>query len=249
MINLLENPSILPSLPQNWVGTYVGSRVSAYGVGERFAPFYTDSVGTVVSVLDGNAVLAGDAADAAEWAAFLLQAEVSTLMAERSVAEKLAKYLQLPIYSQKVMQLRHFTGTNLPTTFAPSPREMYPVLSAVFTENLPPFDNWYVDVSHRLRHGVCHVAGIKKEEGTAAVAMTVAETAGGAVIGSVATLPTYRKKGFSSACIGNLITVLHAENPAKKIWILPKTDYAENLYKKLGFSVCGEAGKIVFKGR
>ena len=146
------------------------------------------------------------------------------------------------------MQLGRFTVPHFPKADAPSPRDMYPVLSAVFTENLPPFDSWYVDVSHRVRHGLCHVAGIRRGEELAAVAMTVAETGNGAVLGSVATMPAYRRQGLSTACIGSLIAAVQDENPEKTIWIIPKTDYAENFYRKLGFFACGEVGKIVFKG-
>lgn len=246
MIRLSEQLSDLSSLPQNWAGIYIGSRAAAYGIGKRFAPFYTDEAGTLLSLLDGNAVLVGEATDTAEWADFLSHAEIATLRAERAVAEKLAKKSKRPFSVQRVMQLQQFTGTLPSAISVPSPREMYLVLSAVFSENLPAFDNWYVDISHRLRHGLCHVAGIQRDEMLVTVAMTVAETTKGAVLGSVATLPAYRKQGFSGACIGHLVSNLRKENPDAAIYIIPKTDYAESLYRKLGFSVCGEVGTLQF---
>lgn len=58
---------------------------------------------------------------------------------------------------------------------SPTPREVYPLLCACFGDTLPPFESWYADVSHRLRHGHCRLVGIRAGETLAACAMTTAE--------------------------------------------------------------------------
>lgn len=58
---------------------------------------------------------------------------------------------------------------------SPAPREVYPLLCACFGDTLPPFESWYADVSHRLRHGHCRLVGVRAGETLAACAMTTAE--------------------------------------------------------------------------
>lgn len=123
-----------------------------------------------------------------------------------------------------------------------TPREIYPVLQACFGGAVPPFSPWYVDVSHRLRHGNCRIVGFREGGGAAACAMTTAECAGAAVIGAVATLPSCRGKGYASA---DVLTLAHAlAGEGRRVYLSPKNEAARRLYAILGFAECGRWAEL-----
>lgn len=239
MIKLCDSALCIPTSTDSWEQTFVLSRLSAYGTNAVFAPFYTDGRGGVASVLDGYCILTGDFADMDEWAIFLsMHQDIHTVSATHSVANRLGAVLhKTPLY-REVMQWKTLQTIATESVKTPTPREIYPVLSTVFKDTLQPFDGWYVDVSHRLRHEICHVAGVYDADTLVSTAMTVAESENAVVIGSVATLPNYRKRGYAAQCIYALI---HNCKP-KTIFIQPKNDAAKGLYEKLGFEICGKIG-------
>ena len=67
------------------------------------------------------------------------------------------------------------------------------------------------------------------------MAMTVAETQQAAVIGAVVTAPSYRRQGLASRCITNLLAQLADK---RTVWIAPVDTIAEQLYARLGFTIC-----------
>ena len=238
MIALYTN-NVPPVLPHDWAGTYIASRIAAYGTQQQFAPVYTDDNGSVASVLDGNMIVCGDAVDVREWAAFIsFQPCIHSVTAEMSIAKPLAECLHTSLHTKKVMRLQQAGVFDSEGVVAPSPRELYPLLSEVFGTEAPPFEGWYVDVSHRIRHGLCKTAGVSRDGMVVSTAMTVAETPQAVVIGAVATSPNYRRQGLAGRCIGKLI----AESAGKAIMIAPKNENAERLYSNMGFAVCGEIG-------
>ena len=101
-----------------------------------------------------------------------------------------------------------------------SPRELYPLLSACFSEGLPSFDGWYADVSHRLRHGCCRIAVVHENGRPVACAMTTAEGGGAALIGAVATHPDFRGRGYASACVAYLTALLQQER--RQVFLSPR---------------------------
>ena len=113
----------------------------------------------------------------------------------------------------------------------PSIRDVYKHLASVFTD-FPAFDGWYVDVSHRMRHGCCHIATIEDGDDIVSTALTVSETENAALIGGVATSFTHRKKGYATQCIKTLLSTL----PQKIVYIAPVDADAQRLYQSLGFA-------------
>ncbi len=233
MIRLFEGES-LPSFAVNWQSTYITSRYLAYGGNAVFAPFFADDKDTVLSVLNGHGILYATQFDVEEWACFLRMCpDITTVTASLDVAIPLAKALQQTVTEKKVMRLT--TSLPLPTEKVTEqmPRQVYPLLCDVFGDAMPAFDDWYVDVSHRLRHDNCTVAGIAWDDETVSTAMTVAQTSQAVVIGAVATAPKARKRGFAAQCIAYLAN----KNAGKEIMISPKNPYAERLYTDMGFVV------------
>ena len=240
MIRLLTNQS-LPAFDINWQSTYIQSRYMAYGGNASFAPFFIDDNNTVVSVLNGHAVLYATQFNADEWSCFFaMHPDITTITASWDIAQMLADALETCVHPKKIMQLQGALSSAAALVTAQTPRQIYPLLYQVFGDTMPAFDEWYVDVSHRLRHGNCTLAGISRENETVSTAMTVAQSPKAIVIGAVATAPTARKRGYAAQCIGYLAEI-HKD---KTIMISPKNPYAEQLYSDMGFTVIDTIGQI-----
>lgn len=231
----------------------IAGQWTAYGGTCPFLTFWEADGGSRLSRMEDTAFLAlaaeGDREEALLFLSMLPEAH--TVRTDGDSARRLAAlYAQngVPavLKTGAVMRLddaghfpAHCSG-NLVTDC--SPREIYPLLTACFGETMAAFDGWYVDVSHRLRHGVCHIAAVREEECLVATAMTVAECDTAVLLGAVATHPDWRGQGLASACVGALAG--QAQAVGKAVWICPKNPGAQRLYAKLGFAVCGEWGTV-----
>ncbi len=233
------------TLPHNWQGTYCANRLKAYGIQADFAPFYKDENDGFLSILDGNGILCGTSIVLEEWATFIsMHPAIKTVCMAFSQAEEIGSLLHREVSEKSIMRLQ----TTLPTPeiplIQPSPREMYPLLSAVFGDTMPPFETWYVDISHKIRHGLCHTIGVQDNGKLVSCAMTVALTDTIAVIGAVATAETHRKRGYAAQCLRGLTQNVRTIKPDTEILISPKNDGAKRLYTALGFTVCDTIGCI-----
>lgn len=243
MIRLFAGEA-LPELSINWQSTYIESRFLAYGGTAPFAPFYMDDNNSVLSVLNGHAVLYAEELDVQEWACFLaMHPDITTVSASLEIATALAAVLQQPLQTKKVMQLQSPLSVAVTEAEEQMPRQVYPLLSKVFDDTMPAFEDWYVDVSHRLRHNNCTLVGVCWEGETVSTAMTVAQSADAVVIGAVATAEKARKRGYAAQCIGYLAE----KHKEKTVMISPKNVYAEKLYEKMGFVVTDTIGQFTTK--
>ncbi len=233
------------TLPQNWQGTYCANRLAAYGIHADFSPFYKDENGNVLSLLDGNGILCGTNIVLEEWATFIsMHPAIKTVCMTLPQAEKIGDLLDKKVVQKPIMRLQSTMPASEIPLVQPSPREMYPLLSAVFGDTMPPFETWYVDVSHKIRHGLCQTIGVEVEGKLVSCAMTVALTDTTAVIGAVATQETHRKRGFAAQCLRGLIGNVRKTNPNMEILISPKNDGAKHLYSALGFAMYDIVGCI-----
>jgi len=117
---------------------------------------------------------------------------------------------------------------------APYLPSVYDLLKEHFP-GISPFESWYPDVSHRVRHGNSHISVILEGERVVSTAMTVAETDTAAVLGQVATHPDFRRRGLAGRCIKSTIS----QCKGKELYILPVNENAQRLYEKLGFIIEG----------
>lgn len=213
---------------------------AAYGADTPFLRLYRVGDSGFLSVMDGAAVLYLPQVTeeiVEETALFLAgQNEIKTVRSAASVIKRLVTYLPCGTVAEKpIMRLESETPASDIVTQPIPPRDLYAVTRAAFLENTPPFEGWYVDVSHRLRHGCCRISGVVADEVAVAGALTVAECDDGAVIGGVGTLPDHRRRGYAGACVAALTASLSAEH--KTVWIVPKHEAAQRLYASLGFAV------------
>ena len=215
----------------------------AYGLSCPFVRYWEGEEGMVAAMMDGHLTLLPLKDALEETALFIsMQPEIRSLRTNRATAEQLGELL--PGWRLETGRVMKPGRTFHPSAVVSAPvlRMLYPVLTACFPGQLPPFDVWYTDVHHRLRHGLCRLAAVEVDDRVAACAMTTAECVGGGVIGAVATLPDYRGRGFASDCVSTLAASLQKED--RQVYLSPKNVGAERLYANLGFVPCGEWGSL-----
>ncbi len=227
MITLVEK--ILPTMERN--GTLVGRLLSwweAYGKHPQIAQFYKDEHGGCAVLVDGQAVLICNTTDSREEfvSFFSLRKDIKNIYTDIATAEA----FQLPFSCVEVMRCEKTIP--LQPLVSSSPQEIYTVLSTVF-ENFSAFEPWYLDVSYRMRHDLCHQTSVRKDDTLVSTAMTVAEWESGALLGSVATLPEHRRRGYAAQCV--LALTAFCQQAGKAVYISPKNKEAKRLYTALGF--------------
>ncbi len=98
----------------------------------------------------------------------------------------------------------------------------------------PAFENFYVDINHKLRHGTMRLLGLYENTSLAAVAMTVAESNTGAVIGAVACLPQCRSRGYGTYLVNYLTNILVDEG--KNVFVHRAENANKAFYDNLEFN-------------
>lgn len=233
MIRLLTQITQTDTVLSGYLNGYYG----AYGAEQSFLQFYGDEHGNQLAVMDGTATVCWKEINREELLLFLFsQPNVRTVRTDAKTGVALAEFWGTEAVIRPVMKCE-IAACAEGVTDSPSPRILYPFLVNIFPE-MPSFEPWYLDVSHRLRHGFCHICAAKSGEEVISSAMTVAEWTNGAMIGAVATHEGHRSKGLAARCVTNLTAELQAAG--KTVYISPKTEKAKRLYERLRFSVCDE---------
>lgn len=210
----------------------------AYGEKTAFLRFYAAEQGALLAVMENTATVAvppGVTANSEELGLFFAaQPDIVRVRSTAAVAQQLTGFSR---YRSGAV-LEAATGLRPVSNTQPlSPRQLYSVLAAAFGRAAPAFEGWYVDVSHRMRHGCCRSAGVTVDGQPVACALTVAETDTAAVIGGVATRPAYRQRGYAHACVAALTAALQAEH--KRVLIAPQDEKLQALYAGWGFVPAG----------
>lgn len=130
----------------------------------------------------------------------------------------------------------------------PDIKDFYNLILSSADENFTPpcFEDFYVDVNHKLRHKAMRVVGITDNGRLAAAAMTVAESDTCAVIGAVACNPKFRNLGYGTAVVKYISNSLINEN--KTVYLHRAENSNESFYEKLGFVQTGKWKEYRFGG-
>ena len=233
MIRLAQDADF-PSAVTNEVQVRICGLRITYGPNAPFIRYYADDMGSLLAVMDGVGLFHTDALTD-EWYAFLaMNPDVIAIHCARSIGEEL---IASGLWHGRVGGTMEFfgkapLGIDPDVCTAPHLPTVYELLRDHFP-GISPFNSWYPDVSHRIRHENSHIAAILDGEKVVSTAMTVAECADAAVLGQVATHPDYRRRGLAGKCV--ISTVFQCK--AKRLYILPIDSNAQKLYEKLGFKV------------
>ncbi len=230
------------NLPTKNCAVRIESLYRAYGLDTNFLQFYTDGIGGIASLMDGCCFLHLTNDISEEWMAFLhLLPNLKTLYTDETIGAQVVKVFGFSHKITPVMRLKKQMLTSVQSLEAPPLQPLYHLLKHVFVE-YTPFDSWYVDISHRIRHNNCHIASVIRNEQPIACAMTVAEAKHAVIIGGVATDEAYRQQGLAQQCIEQLLSAI----PQQTIFIVPINDYARRYYERFGFTVYEQQMEIDF---
>lgn len=227
----LEADPLFPRLAVN---------VAAYGLSSPFFDLWMQQIGeepvAVMGRLDGQMTLvARDGFDAGELALFLQAVGFETLLCKCAAARR------LPFFrAQTAALLRREkpvspAQTGLTLDWSPSPRTLYALLKtcAGVSIRLPPFDGWYVDVSHKLRRGLIRAVIAYEGGEPVGCAMTAGESEGQALLSAVAVVPERRGHGYGRALVDAMSKTL--QKAGKRVFLLRDANENEAFYRSLGF--------------
>ncbi len=101
---------------------------------------------------------------------------------------------------------------------------------------LSDYESYFLDISHRIRHGVSKVFAVRASCGEiVSTAAVTAVSKNSSVIGCVATDSEYRNRGFASALVGYLT----AKELSKKSRVFLHREREIRIYEKIGFKTVG----------
>lgn len=215
-------------------GCRIASLALAYGLNAGFAEFwlqYTElgEVCAAVSRLNGAVTLqVSHRADPVELETFLSHIGYGTLVRECGQEERTGTVMEWTGEAGTVCKVEaaDFAET-------PSLSKVYDLLDQCQEEGfqVPAFESFYVDVSHRLRHHTARVAALEENGRLLACGLSLWETTDSAVLGAVAAAPEARGKGLGSAVVLRILE----QQPEKKIFVFRAKGKNRAFYQRLGF--------------
>ena len=195
MISLATHAADLPRV-RGPFSLRIAAAAKAYGLEAPFLDVWQGN-GCWFSRMDGVLTLAGvpEPEGREETRLFLAACGGETVLCSRETA---ACFPEFSIQTEGPVLVRQQPGETapLPGEF-PSPRMLYQVLSACQSPSfpVPEFEPFYLDTSHRLRHGTAAAVVLEEAGKPAACALALAVTDTAALLTAVAVVPAFRKIG------------------------------------------------------
>ncbi len=222
MIKRVFSPSEMSQLPQKSIEAQkIRAILLAYGTEYDFCRFYR-SENFFLGGLNGSFVLCeiGDG-DLSELAEFLNINGFCELFCSGEAKEKLYGKLNS---DYKKLNLMEYCGKPISRSVEVNPdlQGFYSVLSTSFQIDFEP---WYLDMSHRVRHGVVQLRRL--EQSVLAIQHNLN---GEALLSQIATAPEYRGSGYASELISSVCEELRCS----RIFVLCEDDLSD-FYKRIGF--------------
>ncbi len=198
----------------------------AYGAKYDFCRFYRQDDG-YISVLDGSIVICtGEGCDYSELADFLRIQGFSDVFCSETAGKKLANALDR---TYELVDLMKFSGgtsyfdfdTDVPLS------DVFEIIREGFDIEFEP---WYLDMSHRVRHGVTRCCTLNNK----AALVIQHDINSEALLSQVATLKAHRGEGYAK----KLVTSVAASLAPSEVFIVCE-DALVSFYEKCGFEVVG----------
>lgn len=226
MIKLLEQAA---EPIKSALSARVASFMYAYGFGFGFARFWEQRSSSgeraLIASVDGNVTVAGEVCDADELARFLYAIGYANVMSD--VPLGLENERGFDVYLLDCDGAGKAHEPHEPPE-PPDYRAAYAALTSEF--DMPPFDVWYVDICHRVRHST---AVIEQLSGGVAVA---AGFEGEWLITGIAVPEADRRSGIGR----ELIHLLAESNGCRRLYAAVKTEAAAEFYCSCGFEKTAE---------
>lgn len=209
------------------------SLLEAYGTKYDFAVFYKqlDKAGNITSILsklDGDyTVSAGDNADFTELEAFFSTMGYTSVLSDDRL--RINDFYDQGVVMKTARKAEfHKNGAVI---------DDYPNLMDIFNMedyDQLDFESWYVDLSHRIRHGCSKAYTISINGQIISSAVFSSIWKNNAILTSVHTAGDYRHNGFGSALVSEMIMDVR-----NHVYLMREFNKNEKFYKRLGFENTG----------
>ena len=230
MIKLIESPEIITEyLKRDLFAVRILSLLEAYGTEYDFCRFYAqyndDGIITaIMSRLDGHISLSHtDLFNAEELAEFINTIGCETLLCDGE--------FDFDREYETGIIMKSFSKVEKVSTYAVI--DDYPSLVDMFNlddYSANDFSAWYVDMSHRIRHGCARAYTLSVNDEIISTAVFSSIYNGSAVLTAVRTLPEFRRMGYGSALVSYMLFDTEGD-----VYLMRETDKNKSFYEKLGF--------------
>lgn len=230
MIKQTDDIEILKSFPAADLFTVrINALAAAYGFSYDFARFYVQSdedgdLTAIISYLDNDATLAFlPEADFSELSFFFKTIGYSSLLCKEGF--EFDAYYNDGVIMRSVKYFDVAPGMGV--------FDEYPKLMDLFNfidYDKQDFESWYVDLSHRIRHGTAKAVALTVEGEIVSSGIFSSITDDGAVLTSVNTKAAFRHMGYGSALVKKMTADI-----GRTVFLMREKDRNEEFYIKSGF--------------
>ena len=228
MIKRIDNEAELAFLPEKGIeANKIRALFLAYGLKYDFCRFYIQDDECIISSLDGSFVICGDSPDYEELAKFFTVNGFSDIFCSEEAGLCLTEYLPSDKHRVNFMK---YSGDPYPCAVdeAPSLTDVYAILKDCFDIDFEP---WYLDMSHRVRHGVSQCF-LLNETSTVTVQYDIN---GEALISQVATKKDSRGQGTGS----RIVKAVSSKLSPSEVYIICEDELID-FYKRSGYTKIGK---------
>ncbi len=210
------------------------SLLNAYGCKYPFARFYRQinddgSVTAILSVLDKDITISFDKnADRDELSQFVSVIGFDSVLCDEAleidscyecgIVMKTDKSIEIPCNYMEIDEYPH----------------LFDLYNFIDYGEIN-FDSWYVDISHRIRHGAAKAFTLNMDEEIISSAIFSSIYKNNAILTGVQTKPEFRKMGYGSALISAMCCDFNGT-----VYLMRENGRNESFYKKLGFENIGK---------
>lgn len=206
----------------------------AYGTNYDFCRFFTAGKMIVARFYDDFIISDNGVIDFDELCEFLNFSGFSRIFCSENIGKNLADNLALNYNKLNLMRFCGNFGNISEKIFEPDLSDAYEILKTSFEIDFEP---WYLDMSHKIRHGISRIYGIDKS-----VLAVQHNLCGEALLSQIATIPEKRRNGTATELILSVCAMLRDS----KIFVLCE-DGLMPFYEKIGFEYCGTKYEV-FRG-
>ena len=224
---------IYDGIPELVTESYYGYKIlaayRAYGAEYDFCKFYSSGDG-IVHIYNSSMVIDGNV-DLSELEMFIKMTKPVTVELSRLCT--LHDGLAYQKHNRTMFRLKPGetdvdTGAVKANNFT---GECYKILSESF-ENMGNFENWYVDINHRIRHKVANLYLFDSTTATQQFNIN-----GFVFLSHIATAKAARGKGTARRLLCYLAEKYESENCKAYLWAL---DHRKSFYESIGFEPVAE---------
>ncbi|MEG1427127.1 MAG: hypothetical protein RSC76_05515 [Oscillospiraceae bacterium] len=228
MIKLTDeiSPEFVAACADSAFGCKILATALAYGFNAKIALYWLSD--TAFCLWGENMTIAGDILDPCETAAFLRVLSPKTVLCSKANAN----LLHLPVLEEgeilcKVQQ--SFLPKEIASCFSTEARGIFSLLQK--HHMIESFQSFYLDFSHKLRHGVGCLHTEKEFGVMVSCALSTYITQDSAIITAVATMPGQENRGLGTKAVLECEKLL----AGRKIYVLKEKNKNNSFYQNLNY--------------